>query len=423
MPSSSALGLADLALTWDVDSSTADLSMIDDDLASDEGIRTAVILSIFVDRRASNDDVPPSGDDTDRRGWWGDEFADVAGDRIGSRLWLLDRSSRTSEVVRLAELYVREALAWMIEDRVASSVDVQIETTVDRLLISVTLSRPSRDPIALRFARAWDEIVREPSMTGTYVELPDCDTVVHTDGPGAVFFPQTPGGYSCIPPEAGIPHPDFSIRFDGIAGDIAGSVIAVDIANDPAKTMVVAGSPSWQQVIAGWSSRAMTLPQVSSTGLRIPLDANGAWFDVGRQDVAQLALFGVTSSGGNRPFLSLAGTAIQLRITSAGRLSLFTSAGEVVGTYDYRHAGVMTIHPFLIGLKRSTSEIKVWTDKEVLTGSWVFASDAEKGLYVSGQAPPPSAWLGLDGWKGSKATAVFDLGSVLLSRLGWALAY
>jgi len=155
---SSAIQLADLALVWNEQQGAADLALIDGDLASDGGLETAVLLSLFTDRRAQPDDQPPSGDPTDRRGWWGDELADIEGDQIGSRLWLLDRSVNSNETARRAEEYVREALAWMVDDRVVSSVDVQIDTTPNRLLIGVTLQRPGRDAVSFRFAHVWDAI-------------------------------------------------------------------------------------------------------------------------------------------------------------------------------------------------------------------------------------------------------------------------
>lgn len=158
MATSSAIALGDLALTWSNDTGDADLEILDGDLASDRGLTTAVLLSLFLDRRAEPDDQPPSGDANDRRGWWADQFHEVEGDRIGSRLWLLDRSKRTGETVRRAEEYVREALAWMIEDRVVSSVGVEIETTARDLLIAVTLARPGRDAVTFRFAHVWDAI-------------------------------------------------------------------------------------------------------------------------------------------------------------------------------------------------------------------------------------------------------------------------
>lgn len=158
MASSSALRLADLALTWSPATGDADLSLIDSDLASDTGLETAVLLSLFLDRRAEPDDVPPSGDPRDRRGWWADELSDVEGDRIGSRLWLLDRAKRTGETKLRAKEYVLEALAWMLEDRVVASIDVEVETTDRALIITVGLQRPGRDPVSFRFAHTWDHL-------------------------------------------------------------------------------------------------------------------------------------------------------------------------------------------------------------------------------------------------------------------------
>lgn len=154
-PSSSAVQLADLALVWS--GSSCDLAMIDGDLASDRGLDTAVLLSVFADRRAGVDDVPPSGDPRDRRGWWADEFAADEGDLIGSRLWLLDRGKRTAGTARLAESYVREALAWMLEDGVVSSLEVTTEIASDALLIAIAYQRPGRTDRTVRFSLAWDE--------------------------------------------------------------------------------------------------------------------------------------------------------------------------------------------------------------------------------------------------------------------------
>lgn len=155
---SSALQLADLALVWAPATTDADLVLIDSDIASDRGLETAVLLSLFTDRRSENDDRPPSGQATDRRGWWADQFLAVEGDRYGSRLWLLDRSKRTNETALRAKEYVTEALAWMLEDRVVSGIDVTTETTTNALLIAVGLQRPGRDPVTFRFQHVWDHV-------------------------------------------------------------------------------------------------------------------------------------------------------------------------------------------------------------------------------------------------------------------------
>lgn len=158
MANSSAIQLADLALVWSNVTHSADLAMIDSDLASDRDLTTAVLLSLLTDRRADDDDVPPSGDPRDRRGSWLDQFADIAGDLYGSRLWLLDRAKKTNETLLQAKEYVNEALTWMIEDKVVSSIDVITESMAGGIAIAVGLQRPGRDPVSFRFAHTWDHL-------------------------------------------------------------------------------------------------------------------------------------------------------------------------------------------------------------------------------------------------------------------------
>lgn len=93
-------------------------------LAEDDGLRTAVLLSLFLDRRAGAQDPLPDAGTPDRRGWVGDALAAVPGDRIGSRLWLLRREKQLPGVPPRAEIYAREALAWLLEDGIATAVDV-----------------------------------------------------------------------------------------------------------------------------------------------------------------------------------------------------------------------------------------------------------------------------------------------------------
>lgn len=147
-------GVSDFALQWDSQRGSADLALVDDDLSADAGLRTATLMSLFLDRRALDGDPLPA-EDGDQRGWWGDEFAEVDGDLIGSRMWLLERAKRTEDVVPRAEELVREALAWMLEDRVASSLDVAVEATGDLLAVAVTVYRPTGDTVSFRFAHVW----------------------------------------------------------------------------------------------------------------------------------------------------------------------------------------------------------------------------------------------------------------------------
>ena len=146
--------MGDVALTWAAGAGNADLAISEDDVSADDGLWTAVMLSLFTDRLAEGDDALPA-EDGDRRGWWADEFAEVEGDRFGSRLWLLDRSTGRADVVRRAEEIAREALQWMIDDHVAEGVDVAVELAGSMLAIAVTVHRPAADPLAFLFQHAW----------------------------------------------------------------------------------------------------------------------------------------------------------------------------------------------------------------------------------------------------------------------------
>ena len=122
----------------------ADCSLHAADLLPENELETAVILSLLCDARARDDDTLPDGG-TDRRGWWADSVAPEAdGDRTGSRLWLLSREKTLPEVLRRARDYAEEALAWLVEDKVASSVTVTAEMPRRGLLaLSAVITLPN----------------------------------------------------------------------------------------------------------------------------------------------------------------------------------------------------------------------------------------------------------------------------------------
>jgi phage gp46-like protein len=93
-------------------------------LKGEDGLQTAIIISLFTDRRANADDVIPDGSNN-KRGWWADAFPDIDNDKIGSRLWLLHREKDMQSVVNRAYDYAVEALQWLVEDGVARRVEVQ----------------------------------------------------------------------------------------------------------------------------------------------------------------------------------------------------------------------------------------------------------------------------------------------------------
>ncbi len=63
----------------------------------------------------------------------------VQNDRYGSRLWLLQRSKLTNQLVQTVRGYIRECLQWMIDDGVVSRIDLDIRRTgINELGNSIT---------------------------------------------------------------------------------------------------------------------------------------------------------------------------------------------------------------------------------------------------------------------------------------------
>ena len=142
-------------------------------LQGEKGLETAIIISLFTDRRANEDDVIPDGS-ANRRGWWADVFPDIENDNIGSRLWLLFREKDMQLVVNRAHDYVVEALQWLIDDGIAKRVDVttgwvdkisraitEIKTRQSMsgvLGIGIIVYRHDDEPVKYQFEKFWSDL-------------------------------------------------------------------------------------------------------------------------------------------------------------------------------------------------------------------------------------------------------------------------
>jgi phage gp46-like protein len=97
------------------------------DFALDTTNVSAVLLSIFTDRRARPDDVLPDAvsDFADpqsfiaQRGWCGDGL-DAQGRLAGSRSWLNSRAKETEATRQAEETYLAESLQWIEDQRGAA---------------------------------------------------------------------------------------------------------------------------------------------------------------------------------------------------------------------------------------------------------------------------------------------------------------
>lgn len=108
-----------------------DLGQADDGgIAEGDELVTAVLISLFTDRRVDASEVPAG---VDSAGWWGDAFPDDEDeDPIGSRLWLLEAHGRTStDLLVRARAYAIECLEWMVTDGIATAVDASATPRTD----------------------------------------------------------------------------------------------------------------------------------------------------------------------------------------------------------------------------------------------------------------------------------------------------
>ncbi|MFE8872788.1 phage GP46 family protein [Acetobacter persici] len=159
----------DIAIIWNNEQARGDWSVQNGDLALDNPLRTAIMVSLFSDRvapdtlssldqavgMAAAPDAAGSNHN-DRRGWWGDAFAQ---EPIGSRLWQLQRAIKAGQTstLREAEAICTEALQWLMDDGVAAAVSVTAtwaSTKTPTLRFSVTVTEPGSNA-AQQFYYSW----------------------------------------------------------------------------------------------------------------------------------------------------------------------------------------------------------------------------------------------------------------------------
>lgn len=154
--------MPDIKLNWDEDLLEGDFLFADNDLTTEAGLETAVIISLFSDRRAKDSDILPDPANQDKRGWWGDLLAEFEGDQIGSRLWLLSREKTTQEILQRAKEYAEEALQWMIDDEIAAKVEVITERNYEkadynRLDLRANIYKTDGNTLSFKFNDIWAE--------------------------------------------------------------------------------------------------------------------------------------------------------------------------------------------------------------------------------------------------------------------------
>lgn len=142
--------MSDAALIWN--DFGADVKVENGDLVSDEGLASAVLVSLFTDARSPSEALLPAGE-VGKRGWWGDISASDR--KTGSLLWLINREKTTNETAARAREYALEALQWLKDDDIAENVEV-VATLVKpfALQLKITITRGK----ARRYSYLWDAV-------------------------------------------------------------------------------------------------------------------------------------------------------------------------------------------------------------------------------------------------------------------------
>jgi phage gp46-like protein len=121
-----------------------DIEISEGDLLAEDGLETAILISIFTDQRVDGE-----------RGCWIDA---IDGDNWGSKVWTLMREKLTEETRTKFNSYIKDSLKWLTEDRVAKSITVTSEIVPPESIYTlVEIIRPDGSATGFRFNTIWGE--------------------------------------------------------------------------------------------------------------------------------------------------------------------------------------------------------------------------------------------------------------------------
>jgi phage gp46-like protein len=140
----------DIALRL-VDKKYYDISFTKGDFTLTNGLDTALLMSVFGEKRADVSEVPTP---ELQRGWWGNLFNDVLNYEYGSKLWLLDQARATQEKINDGVAYLQEGLNWLKEDNYVDQIFVDGDSLKNGVNFSIKLFR-SQSIIGNYVAELW----------------------------------------------------------------------------------------------------------------------------------------------------------------------------------------------------------------------------------------------------------------------------
>lgn len=122
------------------------------ELSLEDGFDTAVLMSIYCEKRASESEVPES---IRRRGWIGNKYWNEDGSENGSKFWIhVEKGRVTNLTLNEIKNAAQNGLNWFIEQGFLEDIETGIENIdgVPKLVATLSYS-PSR--IEKRYYDIW----------------------------------------------------------------------------------------------------------------------------------------------------------------------------------------------------------------------------------------------------------------------------
>ncbi len=148
--------MRELVFKYDKSTGEFDLSILNWDFETDDGLESAILISLFSEARVGVDELREG--ETELKGFWADQIVPSEERSTGSKLWLLDRGKATDEALEQARDYCIEALQWLVDDGIASSVDAEatyLARRRDTMQIEIQITRPDSSELNFKFDYVW----------------------------------------------------------------------------------------------------------------------------------------------------------------------------------------------------------------------------------------------------------------------------
>ena len=122
----------------------------DGDILTEDFFDTALLMSIFCERRANSSEVVESHR---RRGWIGNES--TPGFEIGSKLWLYEQARINRDTLNGIETVTRIGLQWFVDDNIAINITISTGLSNGSVVLQIDITR-SGSKVDRRYFTLWD---------------------------------------------------------------------------------------------------------------------------------------------------------------------------------------------------------------------------------------------------------------------------